>query len=261
MVRSETLLTTLKGVYDEDGVRSLPCFFPSPPPSPRPATDPLFFTTPQPPVEDADILAQSLPSPIAKRLDISTYNSDTPTSLFAQDMPLLNGLREAGFAVDSGPDGAGLVQKYLHRGGGYYIDVGCSELIASGKIGVRSGVEVKEVKAHSVVLRKTNGGKEEEGKEEEELPATEVVFATGYKNMLTTAHNIFGAEALGASEEEGRGAVGEVWGFDDEGEMRGMWRGTGHPGFWFMGGNLALCRFYSRLLALQVLGAELGMKK
>ena len=28
--------------------------------------------------------------------------------------------------------------------------------------------------------------------------------------------------------------------------------GAQHPGFWFFGGNLALCRFYSRLLALQL---------
>jgi putative flavoprotein involved in K+ transport len=30
--------------------------------------------------------------------------------------------------------------KYLRRGSGYYIDVGASELVADGKIKLRSGV-------------------------------------------------------------------------------------------------------------------------
>ena len=46
------------------------------------------------------------------------------------------------------------------------------------------------------------------------------------------------------------------WGFDEEGELRTMWRRTGHPGFWFFGGNLALCRYFSRMLALQIKAME-----
>ena len=30
--------------------------------------------------------------------------------------------------------------------------------------------------------------------------------------------------------------MNDFWGFDDEGETRGMWRRSGHPGFWFFGG-------------------------
>ncbi len=69
--------------------------------------------------------------------------------------------------------------------------------------------------------------------------------------MRETARKIFGD---GVAER-----VGDVWGFDEEGETRTMWRRTGHPGFWFFGGNLALCRFYSRLLALQIKGMEVGL--
>jgi hypothetical protein len=43
--------------------------------------------------------------------------------------------------------------------------------------------------------------------------------------------------------------------------MRTIWRKTGHPGFWFMGGNLAMCRYYSLLLALQILGIERGLNE
>ena len=38
-------------------------------------------------------------------------------------------------------------------------------------------------------------------------------------------------------------------------------RRTGHPGFWFFGGNLALCRYFSRMLALQIKAMEEGIMK
>ena len=130
--------------------------------------------------------------------------------------------------------------KYLHRGGGYYIDVGTSQLIADGHIKVKQGHEVQRVNPHGLTL--TNG---------EELPADEIIFATGYGNMRDTTRKIFGDDVADR--------VDDVWGFDAEGETRGMWRRSGHPGFWFFGGNFALCRFYSRLLALQIKALEVGL--
>lgn len=38
-----------------------------------------------------------------------------------------------------------------------------------------------------------------------------------------------------------------------------MWRPSGHPGFWYMGGNLAICRIYSKFLALQIKAIEAGL--
>jgi hypothetical protein len=69
--------------------------------------------------------------------------------------------------------------------------------------------------------------------------------------MRTQCRQIFGDDIADR--------VKDVWGFDEEGEVRTMWRKTGHPGFWFMGGNLALCRWYSRCLALQIKGLEEGI--
>ena len=166
----------------------------------------------------------------------------------ARDAPLLEGLQKAGFALDAGPASSGLWLKYFQRGGGYTAAqqvarrefVGASQLIADGKIKVKHGQEVTQVKAHSLVFG-----------DGEELEADEVVFATGYGNMRDTARKIFGDE-LGDR-------VKDVWGLDDEGEIRTMWRRSGHPGFWFFGGNLALCRWYSRLLAMQIKGLELGL--
>lgn len=130
--------------------------------------------------------------------------------------------------------------KYLHRGGGYYIDVGCSSLIASGQIKIKQGVEISRVNPHSISFSDNS-----------ELEADEIVFATGFQNMKETARVVFGNQVAGK--------VCDVWGFDQEGEVRGMWRRSGCEGFWFFGGNLALCRFFSRLLALQIKGLEVGL--
>lgn len=98
-----------------------------------------------------------------------------------RDRELLSGLHAAGFAVDGGIDGSGLSIKYLSRGGGYYIDVGASKLIAEGKIRVKQGSGVKSVKHHSLVLD-----------DDSELEADEIVFATGFQNMRDTARSILG---------------------------------------------------------------------
>ena len=159
-----------------------------------------------------------------------------------RDSTILRSLTTAGFAVDSGPDCSGLMMKYLSRGGGYYIDTGASQLIADKKIKIKQGQAVRAIKARSLVLA-----------DDSELEADEIVFATGYQNMRETARKIFGDELADR--------VTDVWGFDDQGETRAMWRRSGHPGFWFFGGNLGLCRFYSRILALQIKAIETGLMK
>ena len=188
-----------------------------------------------PPVDDADISFWSVPSELLKAQQMKV------TKLMMQhDDTLLNGLRAVGFKIDSGPMESGLLIKYFQRGGGYYIDVGASQLIIEGKIKVKQGQELAEVLP--------NGIKFEDGSE---LQADEVVFATGYQNMRTQAREIFGDEVADR--------VGDVWGFNEEGEFRTMWQKSGHPGLWFMGGNLALSRYYSRILALQIKGIEEGL--
>src|SRR4029077_1839493 len=53
--------------------------------------------------------------------------------------------------------------------------------------------------------------------------------------------------------------VGPIWGYDDEGELRNMFRRTPQPGLWFIAGSLAQCRIYSKYLALQIKGNEAGL--
>jgi cation diffusion facilitator CzcD-associated flavoprotein CzcO len=188
-----------------------------------------------PPTEDADVYLWSIPPPLFKTQQVKV------TKVMNQhDAKALEGLKKAGFKVDMGPMDAGLMIKYFQRGGGYYIDVGASQLIIDGKIKIKQGQEISEILPNG--LRFADGS---------ELEADEIVFATGYQNMRTQARVIFGDKIADR--------VGDVWGFNEEGEFRTMWQRSGHPGFWFMGGNLALCRYYSRLLALQIKAIEDGL--
>ncbi|KAI8717097.1 hypothetical protein NCS52_00784200 [Fusarium sp. LHS14.1] len=188
-----------------------------------------------PEVDDADLLIHGLPTPVLKAIQVTVCEKQAE-----HDKEILDGLDKAGFKVDRGPDGAGLFFKYFQRGGGYYIDVGASKLIAEGKIKVKHGQEIDTVLPHG--LRFADGS---------ELEADEIIFATGYQNMRTQTRVMFGDEIADQ--------VGDVWGFNNEGEMRVMWQKSGHPGFWFHGGNLAICRYYSKLLALQIKGLEEGL--
>ena len=51
----------------------------------------------------------------------------------ALDKELLEGLERVGFKLDFGEDNTGWQFKYLTRGGGYYFNVGCSDLIVKGR--------------------------------------------------------------------------------------------------------------------------------
>ncbi len=139
------------------------------------------------------MLNMSVPNPVAARLKV-----DANREINRRDATLLKGLTAAGFSLDSGPDCSGLFMKYLHRGGGYYIDVGASQLIADKKIKIKPGQEIERVNAHSITF--ADGS---------ELEADEIVFATGYQNMRQTARKIFGNELADR--------VRDVWGFDEEG--------------------------------------------
>ena len=99
----------------------------------------------QPPVDDADIVNMSVPSSIGKHLQ-KAVNKE----IIRRDSD--NSLATAGFALNSGPDGSGLWMIYLSRGGGYYIDVGASQLVADIQIKIRQEQETKSIQEHSIVL-------------------------------------------------------------------------------------------------------------
>lgn len=151
-------------------------------------------------------------------------------------------LEKAGFKLTFGEDNTGIGPMYLRRGSGYYIDVGASELIADGRIKLKSGVEIERMTADSVVL---NDGTE--------LKADLVVYATGYGSMNQWAAELISPEVADK--------VGKCWGLGSgtakdpgpwEGELRNMWKPTAQENLWFHGGNLMQSRLYSIFLSLQL---------
>ncbi|MEZ5537715.1 MAG: NAD(P)/FAD-dependent oxidoreductase [Thiolinea sp.] len=185
----------------------------------------------------ADLIFASVPYKIMHTFHIPVYEE-----MKKRDADLYGRLEKAGFMLDFGDDGSGLFMKYLRRGSGYYIDIGASDLVANGDIKLKSGVEVKEIKPHSVVL--SDGT---------ELEADAIVMATGYGSM-----NGWAAEII---DQETADKVGKCWGLGSdtrkdpgpwEGELRNMWKPTQQEALWFQGGNLHQNRHYSQYMALQL---------
>jgi len=180
-----------------------------------------------PPIEDADLLGASFPYLLA--LERAVHQTQVIAEM---DRDLLDGLQRAGFRTDLGVNGGGGLSKILSGPGSYYLEVGCSQLIADGKIGV-THAGIARITETSVVF--------DDGTS---LDADVIILATGYANMRETARRLFGDELADRCDP--------LWGLDSEGEIKSMWRSSGHPGFWFMGGPLYIARFYSRYLALQI---------
>ena len=186
--------------------------------------------------DKADLIFASVPYKIMAPMQVPVYDE-----MKRRDADLYARLEKAGFLLDFGVDGSGLFMKYLRRGSGYYIDVGASELVASGDIKLKSGI-VDHLTEGSVVM--TDGT---------ELPADLVVYATGYGSM-----NGWVADLI---DQETADKVGKVWGLGSdttkdpgpwEGEQRNMWKPTQQEALWFQGGNLHLERHYSQYLSLQL---------
>ena len=185
----------------------------------------------------ADLTFASVPYKILHEFQIPVYNA-----IKERDAEFYDRLEKRGFMLDFGDDGSGLFMKYLRRGSGYYIDVGAADLVADGKIKLKSGVDVVELKEHSVVL--SDGS---------ELEADLVVYATGYGSMNGWAADLISREVADK--------VGKVWGLGSnttkdpgpwEGEQRNMWKPTQQQALWFHGGNLHQSRHYSQYLSLQL---------
>ena len=194
--------------------------------------------------DKADMIFASIPYKILPAIHTPVF-----AEMAKRDAEFYARLAKAGFLLDFGEDGSGLFMKYLRRGSGYYIDVGASELVADGKIKLKSGVEVARITEHAVIL--SDGT---------ELPADLIVYATGYGSMNGWAARLISKEVADR--------VGKCWGLGSdtrkdpgpwEGELRNMWKPTRQPGLWFHGGNLHQSRHYSQYLSLQIKARQEGL--
>jgi cation diffusion facilitator CzcD-associated flavoprotein CzcO len=185
--------------------------------------------------EDNDLIATSMPLLLAKRTHVMLTEQSKRF-----DQELLDGLERIGFKLDFGDGGTGWQFKYLTRGGGYYFNVGCSDLVVRGEIGLRQFSDIESFAAEGARMK--NG---------ETLAADLIVLATGYRPQEHLVRRLFGDEVADR--------VGPIWGFGEEQELRNMYTRTAQPGLWFIAGSLAQCRINSKYLALQIKAIEAGL--
>ena len=188
-----------------------------------------------PSLEDCDLITMSMPLSLVR----NSHKALTETAR-NMDKELLDGLESRGFKLDFGDDGTGWQFKYLTRGGGYYFNVGCSDLIVKGEIGLLQFCDIESFVAEGARMRSG-----------ETLAADLIVLATGYKGQEHLVRKLFGDVVADR--------VGPIWGFGDGQELRNMFTRTAQPGLWFIAGSFAQCRIYSKYLALQIKACELGL--
>jgi len=194
--------------------------------------------------EKADLITASLPYKV-----FAQVQRQITDNIRAHDAAFYQRLQAAGFQLDFGADDTGLAMKAYRTGSGYYIDVGGSDLIINGDIALKSGVAVERLSPTGLVF--ADGS---------ELAVDAVIACTGYQSMREVIGQIVSpavADALGRCTGMGSGVRGDPgpW----QGELRNHWKPTRQPGLWIMGGNLALSRFYSKVLALQLKARQEGM--
>ncbi|CAN5911060.1 NAD(P)/FAD-dependent oxidoreductase [soil metagenome] len=187
------------------------------------------------PFEDCDLLAAAMPYPVLKR----AYQLST-AEMREADRNLLKGLEDRGFRLAFGEDGTGFQMMYLRRGGGYYFNVGCSDMIVAGRIKLLQYDAIDRFVPEGVALRDGTVS-----------PFELVVVATGYESQQEFVRVTLGDEIAQR--------VGPVWGFSEGGELRNMWTPNAQDGLWFTAGSLAQCRIFSRYLALQIKAREDGL--
>lgn len=179
-------------------------------------------------IDDVDLMVAALPYDLIRRLQ-----GPLSRQMMEDDKELLAGLRKVGFLLDNGEDDTGYLMKLLRRQAGYYLNIGASDLIIAGKIKLKAGVGLARFDGADVVF--TDGCT---------MQPDIVIFATGYRPMQETVAHLFG--------EEVARRVGPIWGISADGEIQGMYKRTGQPGLYSIGGGFSGARVYSRYMAILI---------
>jgi putative flavoprotein involved in K+ transport len=196
-------------------------------------------------VDTADMLNMATPFALQPPLQRALYDK-----IKARDAAFYDDLSAAGLLIDFGPDETGLMMKAMRTGSGYYIDVGGSQLIIDGDIKVKNGADITALTERAI--RFADGS---------EIEADVIIQATGFRSM----HEIIGQIV---SREVGE-RIGRCWGLGSgtrndpgpwQGEPRNMYKPVAQENLWIQGGNLALSRFFSKFVALQIKARMEGLE-
>ena len=194
----------------------------------------LYQEHQEPALEYADQVAYSLPNLIGDEV-----NKQLVELAKEEDKELLDALEEKGFRLEWGPEGTGIIGAHMAGRDSYQINIGASELIADGRVKLKSGVELAEVKEHSVVF--TDGS---------EMDVDLILFATGYEQLWDHIRPTLG----GAAEH-----IDKVYGRAEDGEYANVWRRSSQPGLWFGTGFVGMARFHSKFMTLLIKAIEEGI--
>lgn len=186
-------------------------------------------------LDDCDLLATANTYPLLVR----GFQANVKR-MVELDKALIEGLKAKGFKHDIGEDGTGHQMKLRRRGGGYYLNAGCSDLIIEGEIGLLQYADIDRFVSDGALMK--------DGRVEK---ADLIVTASGYHPPQELVRRLLGDEVADH--------IGPVWGIGPDGEMNNMYKPTPQKGLWFMGGGLAHCRIYSKPLALQIKAREEGL--
>lgn len=185
----------------------------------------------------ADQMTYALPN---ERVD--EFNKELVQLAKAADKELLDALESQGFKLNWGPDGTGIIGAHMSGKDSYQIDIGASQLIADGRVHLKQGVEVAEIKDGKTVVF-TDGS---------EMRDVElIVFATGYHQFWGHLKPVLGSAAAKIDKAYGRAA---------DGEYANTWRRSAQPGLWFGTGFIRMARFYTRFTALLIKAIEEGIE-
>jgi putative flavoprotein involved in K+ transport len=195
-------------------------------------------------VDKADMIAAATPFALQPAKQKALYDR-----IRARDTDFYKKLAATGFLLDFGPDETGLMMKAYRTGSGYYVDVGASQLIIDGEIKVKSGVEIETLTESGI--RFADGS---------EIEADAIIQSTGFQSMHEVVASIVSREVADA--------IGTCWGLGSgtrhdpgpwHGELRNMYKPVAQENLWFQGGNLALQRFFSKFVAMQIKARMAGI--
>lgn len=195
-----------------------------------------FMATSTVPLDEADQRSlANLTRPV-----IEAFLKDYTKKTDALDHDLHEGLRKAGMQVDAGTNEYGWLYKTYTQLAGYYLNVGCSEVIVEGGIAVAQMADFDHFVENGVVR---NDG--------EVLEFDAIVMATGFESHSTVIESLMNAEI---AEK-----VGVVGGFGPDGETRNLCRPTAQEHLWIGFGGIIDARKYAKLLAFQIKAEVAGI--